>query len=439
MFLPERLRRLLGRDDSLVLTPLLVLFVALALVGRGVDAFGGASGDENLYLFFARNLTHGHYAQLGSAHADLYLWHGPGLPLLLAPLVALHVPLTVTRLIGPLALFGAVVLLHRTLRRETTPRVALAGAVALGLYAPLWTLLPYLRNEPVAILAVVALIFGLVRHRTTKSRRHLLLAGGALGYLVLLRVEYGYIVGLLLVLTLVLLVRRSLRPATLPITGVLAVALLVTTPWLIYTHSITGKVFYWGNSGGSNLYWMAAPYTGARGDWHSEIEVQSDPQLAAHRPFFRHLHSLPALEQDAAMRHQATHWIRDHPATYASHVLANAGRLVANAPYSFKPLSPIRSAVYALPALALIAALAWAGSDGERRRRWRRPEVALLVALAVLSVVLHLAVAAEPRLLMPLVPVALWLVARAVGGAPHGAARRSVIPPDAYATIAERA
>ncbi len=47
-------------------------------------------------------------------------------------------------------------------------------------------------------------------------------------------------------------------------------AFLFTVPWLIYTYSLTGRVFYWSNSGGANLYWMSSSATGEWGDWFNE-------------------------------------------------------------------------------------------------------------------------------------------------------------------------
>ncbi len=71
---------------------------------------GQSPGDEGRYLMYATNLTHGFYALTDSSDPQLYLWHGPGLPALLAPLVALHTPLEATRMVaGPALLFAAMV------------------------------------------------------------------------------------------------------------------------------------------------------------------------------------------------------------------------------------------------------------------------------------------------------------------------------------------
>ncbi len=86
-----------------------------------------------------------------------WLWHGPGVPLVLAPLLALGLPIEAIRiLLGPLVLFATVVVVYRVLLCHTPPRVALLGALALGLYAPAMQPLRTVHKEPLAM-ALVAL------------------------------------------------------------------------------------------------------------------------------------------------------------------------------------------------------------------------------------------------------------------------------------------
>ena len=68
--------------------PLLPIFGAYAVASLVVSA---ARADEHAFLGYATNLTHGFYAQTQSPNPAAWLWHGPALPTLLAPLVALHV------------------------------------------------------------------------------------------------------------------------------------------------------------------------------------------------------------------------------------------------------------------------------------------------------------------------------------------------------------
>ena len=112
------------------LAPLLLFYVVWTVANPDL----GSAGDEGAYFAYAEKLTHGDYAS--EATADSYLWRGPGLPLMLAPFVALDVPVELIRIVPPLLLFGAVLLFHRLLRLHLSERASLLGALALGLYVP---------------------------------------------------------------------------------------------------------------------------------------------------------------------------------------------------------------------------------------------------------------------------------------------------------------
>jgi hypothetical protein len=64
---------------------------------------------------------------------------------------------------------------------------------------------------------------------------------------------------------------------------------------------------------------------------------------------------------------------------------------------------------------ALLAGLCWALVLARRRRLALPPETAPIALFAVLSVAIHLPPAASPRLLLPIVPALLWLVAQVDG------------------------
>src|SRR5690348_13095152 len=111
----------LVRRAAFVLSPLLGLYVTAMLV---LPTGEGWAGDEGVYLDIARNLTHGVYRD-GSGDGALNmclpgwhtpdLWYGPGFLALLAPFVALGLPTSLIRLLGPLLLFVSVLLFHRLL------------------------------------------------------------------------------------------------------------------------------------------------------------------------------------------------------------------------------------------------------------------------------------------------------------------------------------
>ena len=100
-----------------------ICFSAMAVVLVGITLFGAGAlppdnrtSDEETYIEGAHNLLAGGYANPASQKEGHYLWHGPGLSLVLAPLVAVGAPVRVLRLVSPLAIVCAGYLLFRLLR-----------------------------------------------------------------------------------------------------------------------------------------------------------------------------------------------------------------------------------------------------------------------------------------------------------------------------------
>jgi 4-amino-4-deoxy-L-arabinose transferase-like glycosyltransferase len=365
----------------------------------------------------ARNLTHGFYAQTHTLNPSAYLWHGPGLPALLAPLVALHAPLGLMRILaGPVLLFAALVVFNRLARLYLSAPRALVATYCLALYVPFCTVIGNIYVEPLATLCLTLAVFFLVRSFRGGRRDHIW-AGVALAALALSRLEYGYVLLAVLVLCGSWLVasRRSrmARRSTLAA----AVAVLLCIPWLAYTYSLTGKPLYWGNSGGLSLYWMTAP--GNLGDWHSGKDVFTIPQLAADRPLFTALGRLTPPAQDARLQDVAFRNLRDDPLHYLSNVVNNVERLLFNFPYSFTggTSSPVSFTnqkagfvLYAVPNALLLGLLALALLVALRMRRQLQAEILPLTVLIALAFAVHIPLAAYARFVTPLAPAAALLV-----------------------------
>lgn len=392
---------------AIALSPLLALWVA---VGAWRGAVAAPTGDEPPFLRYAHNLLHGVYATPGSMDATQFLWHGPGLPALLAPLVALGTPLWALRLTGPLLLFAAIVLFERLLAMTLPRRWALGGAWALGLYAPFGELVGPLHKEPLALVLLVAAASGTSAYLRQGRRRQLALAGLTLAGLVMTRLEYGWVV-LALLLAAAAWAARARSVAAGRALAVCALAFGGCLPWLTYTWSLTHRLLYWGNAGGLSLYWMA-PHAGQLGAWHGVHTVFLDPTLAAYRPFFAHVSALTPLRRDLALQHAALADITAHPAGYALDLLANVGRMLVAAPFSVG-LAPRLVGGYTLFTLALLGALAWALTRAWPHRRRLPRTAAPFAAFALGGFLVHLAPSAEPRLVMPLVPLLVWLTLHA--------------------------
>jgi 4-amino-4-deoxy-L-arabinose transferase-like glycosyltransferase len=393
--------------------PILAGYTLLSL------AIHPALNDEPSYLDYAKSLTaHGLY----HAGAWGYMWHGPFLPVLLAPLVAVHAPVQVMRiLVGPVVLFAALVAFRALVRPYLrSERAALVATYALAVYLPFLSVIEVIHVEPLAALLFTVAALFIVRSFQGHRRDHLW-AAVCLALLALSRLEYGYVLLAALLLSGGWWLARRRSAMARRSTVAIAVALLLCIPWLAYTYSVTHKPFYWGDSGGLSLYWMSAP--GNIGDWHLGSETATNPQLAADRPVFAALNHMKPLDWDARLTHVALQNVRQHPAHYLSNVVANVDRLLFNSPYSgantkTQGLSPGKGMMlYAVPNSILLALLAVAAFVAVRVRRRLGPEILAIAVLAGLGFLIHVPVAAYGRFLIPLVPVLAWLAIAVI--APH--------------------
>ncbi len=369
----------------------------------------------------------GGVADRGTLDDVQWLWHGPGLPLLLAPLLALDLPLAAVRLLaGPATLFAAVLVFHRALRVRVAPRPALAGAAALGLYGPMLHPLQTVHKEPLAVLLVAVAVLGWSRAAAHGRRADAVLAGVALGALAMVRLEYGWVLVALLALGAAGALVRRVRPGGRVgghRTALVAAAGLATcVPWLAYTRDVSGQAPYWGNASGESLLWMApGGPPGSTGEFHGVRPVFTDPALASARPLLRRLDRLGPLERDRALRHLAAERVRRDPAGYARNVAANVARLWVALPA--RPAPPAGTVVlFAGFALLLLAALARTAWTLVRDRPRLPAEAAGLALFALLGLGVHVPPSADPRMTLPLVPVLIWLVVvvaarRRAGGA----------------------
>ncbi len=388
---PHALFARAGAASAIYLLPILAAYTVISVL---IDQ---DRGDEVRYLLYASNLTHGFYAMTDSLDAQLQLWHGPGLPALLAPLVALDVPLEVMRMVvGPGLLFATLVAFHQLVRLYLrSERAALIATYGLALYLPFLSVVGVIRVEPLATLCFTLAAFFMVRSFRGGRRDHVW-AGVALAALALSRVEYGYVLLAALLLSGVWLLRSRRAPMARRSVTALLVALLLCTPWLLYTYSKTGKPFYWGNSGGRSLYWMTAP--GNLGDYQTQGLPRRLSEVARLEP----------LDQDARLREIALENIRDDPNHYLSNVVNNLGRLVFNSPYSFTN-QKASSMLYAVPNALLLGVLSVALFVAIRVRRSLAPEIPPIAAFTALGFAVHVPVSAYSRFVIPLVPVTAWL------------------------------
>ena len=434
-------RLLAGRGplhDVLLLAPLIVLYLLICAFAQPGP---GAVRDEGDLVAAAARLLDGRLVPGGEVtDPRAYLWHGPGLVALLAPLVALDLPLTALRFVEPVFMSGAVLLFLRLVRLRLAPAPALAWTYAFGLYVPFFAVVPQLHKEPLSILVVVAGMLALTRGLAGGGRTALVGAGLCLAALTMVRLEYGWIAVALLAAALATWAvhRHSAVARRLVVVGAVAVAGCL--PWLAYTHQLTGQAFYWGTSSGLSLFWMSPTLPGETGQWREPALVEQDPAIAAYGPLFRELAQLHPVESDRRLRELAGENIRERPLDYVRNLGANTTRLFFSVP--MRPaLTPFGIGVYVVCNTLLLAGVAWAAAVlwRERRRRAIAPETIPIALFAALAIAVHLPPSASPRMLLPVVPALLFLVIQAAAcRRPAGRSGRGARERAARAPLAAR-
>jgi hypothetical protein len=384
------------------LLPLLLLYGAIVLIFLP-DSF---QGDEERYIMYANNLTQGHYSPLDK----IYLWNGPGYPIILAPFIILKLPWLAARFLNALLLYLAMVYLSKTLYIYLKSKRAIYISYLLGIYPPLLIYIPLMLTEILSIFLICGFIFHfcMMYHNNITSRRHLFIASFYLAYLALTKIFFGYVIltGILVYIALYSWKRKDMMKKTFMI---YVIALLFCFPYLLYTYSLTDKLFYWGDSGGSSLYWMASPYNNEYGDWHHYETVISNSQLHNHKEFFNKLETRPGIERNEELKRAAIHNIINNPVKYICNLSANIGRMLFSYPYSYTP-QKTRTYFYIVPNMFLVVLSVLCIYPYLKRLKAMPEEINCLITFFLVSFGGSSMLSAYPRQFMILMPIlVLWI------------------------------
>ncbi len=368
--------------------------------------------DEWRYIYYAENLLHGFF----SPRPRIFLWNGPGYPLVLVPFVKLGW-VDGARYANAVWHAAAMSYAWLTLRARLRPRWALGALIALGLYLPLYKHLALAQTEVFCFFLVAAWIEHSLRAQNDLVQR--LVAASLLALLCLTKVVFGVVLMLSLAPLLVLWLRRRHERLWRSSFLQAALALLLCLPYLAYTHNLTGRWLYWSSAGPNSFYWLTSPYAEEWGDWYHHGWVERDPMLRAHHKaimdqisgvardpsvsFEEQLFNISTPEASDALMRAALRNVREHPLKFVRNWCANVPRMFLDVPTSVRgtPFWNVYTGVD-LPWLgwtAFLGAFAW-------RRRIRPPEdwwpLGLFFSLSLAVYSLSSAVA---RYLIPLVPI----------------------------------
>ena len=292
---------------------------------------------------YAQNLLHGFY----SPHNEVYLWNGPGYPLVLVPFLALGIPLIYATLLNAVFQYIAVVYLFKALQLFVGKKTAIIFSLFWACFYIAFKEMTWLYTECLAnMLICIFLYYSAAIYFSVKNEPEKIIISGCLfGYLTLTKVVFGYVLLFLLIILLcAYLFRRttSIKKSLM----IMVIALVTNIPYLAYTWQLTGKVFYWANSGGMSLYWASTPFEEEFGDWnddHFTAYCGYDENIACNAALFARNHQrdydsiyqYTGIARDDAFRKKAISNIKRYPLKYVKNCFANAGRLFFGIPFSY--------------------------------------------------------------------------------------------------------
>jgi hypothetical protein len=324
--------KILSLNPYLLFLPLLFLYIIIVLL-FSKDIL---KGDEGRYIWFAQNLIQGYYSPPAP---DINLWNGPGYPIILIPFVSLKLPFILIKLLNTIFLYLSAIFFFKTLQlyNINKTKIIIYSYIMFGLYYLPFHYLSLILTEIFTIFLISAFtyMFCYIFKKKNVTYGNIIITSILLAYLALTKVIFGYVV--LACLTFFILMYLIKKSVTIKrIIMVYLLALLFCTPYLVYTYSITNKIFYWGNSGGSSLYWMSTPYENEFGNWHhSSLEGISEMGKLNHKDFFYSISNLSSIEKDNALKKEAIKNIKEYPNKYFMNWIANVGRLLFSYPFSY--------------------------------------------------------------------------------------------------------
>jgi len=334
----------LTRNPYLLFSPFLILFIVIVLKFHS-DVM---EGDEGGYILLAQNLLNGFYSPPAP---DINLWWGPGYPILLTPFLVLRLPLFCITVMNAVFLYLSIVILFKAMLQFVEFKTALIFSLFWGFCYSSYAYLASILTEIFVIFLITLLIFSLVKVFVNRINKYLYLAGFILGYLALTKVMFGYVLPILLSGSLLLWINNrkiyNYRFSVL----ILIFAFITVSPYLIYTYNLTGRIYYWGNSGGMSLYWMSTPYENEYGSWDNEYftanYLDKDITGATELLKLNHQNDLDevlkykGVQKDDAYKKLAVINIKNHPEKYIKNIFANISNLFFGFPNTYTYQRPI--------------------------------------------------------------------------------------------------
>ena len=224
-----------------------------------------------------------------------------------------------------------------------------------------------LYSEPLSILLICLAIYYSHNYFQKASRVNLFKISFILCLLILTRSIFAYV--FLTLIPIGFLSYFFLKRKVFKNIGQMSVlSLLFCLPYLIFTFTLTNKIFYWSDAGGQLLYWTSSPYKTDLGEWHT-LQINHDHFAARynafsgldslylrkvndviiseinsnHKEFAQSLSGKNSIQRDEAFRQKALQNIKENPKAFLHNWFLNTGRLLVGIPHAMyhkPPFSP---------------------------------------------------------------------------------------------------
>lgn len=387
-----------------------IIYFLLAFLIINLFYSDNLQSDEPTYLNYGKSILSGRYTSSENPN----FWVGPGYPLILAPIIYLFDDARwIATHLNALFIAISLFLMKRLFCCKKSLKTALVYSLIFGLYFPAYQEIIWMMTEPFCIFLVSLFLFLSFKNINNKSWINGIFLGLVLGYISWVKVIFGFV---LIPFSLIMLVICWKKAGTQKFSIAIAVAWLMALSYLFYTFSFTKKAFFWGNSGGENLYWMSTPYENEYGNWINsqfftlESFKQNNSVYDHHKTFiFKALSEKNHLKRNELFISKAIENIQKYPIKYVKNIMSNFGRIWFNYPLTESKQSPnnlLRIIPNSILFTFLLMALIW----WIKNLKTMDLPMIWVVSLALIYFGISLLLSALPRQLSIIFPINLYLI-----------------------------
>jgi hypothetical protein len=323
------------RQIPLALILLFVIYCAIIIFFANRTLIG----DEVGYSMYADNITHGFYTDKN----DVNIWWDPGYPLILALFEILHFPVILIKLFNSVFYFIAIILFYKISISFAEENKALMFTFLLGLWPPYIRQLIYLNSEPLSCMLITIILYCsyfLLKNKEIIYKKIIILAI-AIAYLAFTKAIFGYTIVACIIICIIFypFIKNKTR-VKISILALL-ISLIFCLPYLFYTYSLTGKIFFWSNGGWVNIYHSTTPFSNEYGDWLGYNIYEDNKQaMQNHKDALNETVNLKALDKDDKFKELGIGNLKNHPVKFIYNWFCGLGRLMFNYPFSYSYQKP---------------------------------------------------------------------------------------------------